>query len=341
MKIRPLMDGESILQPGSDKVIQLRQRGTSDGNPNRMNQEAEQISPQARKLKQGGCWDQAVAMYTRCLELDPYNHWYPFQRAETFFMAVDGPTQIMLYDLAIADARYTIMLDPTCQPAWTLMIRCHIDSMDLEQAGSLCEEAIRLFPRGAERHDMFKGMRIEIRQKKQQSQNWDSTRFYEVADDKDSLYFFYSAGMIKEGHPEVLAVDLPYPYPCSDRIMKQLRKEKEKHGSFPFTLGTSIWIKKNKQWVSPIPVTNKQQRKQIFKHLMTKTNPKSKVVVLKVDSTSKENRPQPLTQEQAEAYIDEIVKNASQVQAMYNRGEKLVAESFITSFGSLSLGGDN
>ena len=81
------MEGESILQPGSDKVIQLRQRGTSDGNPNRMNQEAEQISPQARKLKQGGCWDQAVAMYTRCLELDPYNHWYPFQRAETFFVS--------------------------------------------------------------------------------------------------------------------------------------------------------------------------------------------------------------------------------------------------------------
>jgi len=321
-----------MLQPGSHEVIQLRRRGTSDGNPNRINQEAEQISPQARRLKQGECWDQAVAMYTRCLELDCYNHWYSFQRAETLWMAASkGHGALKILDLAIEDAKYTINLDRKCQPAWSLLIRCLIDSMDLEQAGIVCEDAIRFFPRGAERHDMFKGLKIEIRQMKQQSQNWDSTRFYEVADDKDSLYFFYSAGMIKEGHPEVLAVDLPHPYPCSDRIMKQLRKEKENHGSFPFTLGTSIWIKKNKQWVSPIPVTSKQQRKQIFKRLMTKTDPKSKVVVLKVDSTSKENRPQPLTQEQAEAYIDEIVKNASQVQAMYSRGEKLVAESFIAS----------
>eukprot|EP00984_Skeletonema_dohrnii_P019059 scaffold9053_cov187-Skeletonema_dohrnii-CCMP3373.AAC.1 len=167
---------------------------------------------------------------------------------------------------------------------------------------------------------------IEIRQMKQQFQNGAPARIYEIADSNDSLYFFYSAGMIKEGHPEVLAVDLPYPDPCTDRIMKQLRKEKEEHGSFPFTLGTSIWIKKSKQWVSPISVTSKQQRKQIFKHLMTRTDPKSKVVVLKVDSTSKENRPQPLTKEQAETYIDKIVKNASQVQALYNRGEKLVAD---------------
>ena len=78
-KIRPLIiEGESILQPVW---------GTSDGNPNRMNQEAEQISPQARRLKQGGCFDQAIAMYTRCLELDCYNHLYSFQRAETLYVS--------------------------------------------------------------------------------------------------------------------------------------------------------------------------------------------------------------------------------------------------------------
>jgi len=258
-------------------------------------------------------------------------------------MAADGPGQQKLYKLAIQDAKYTIMLDPKCQPAWSLLIRCLIDSMDLEQAGIVCEDAICLFPRGAERHDMFKDMKLQIYQEKQrqkQRQNRDP-QIYEVADSNDSLYFFYSTGMAKQGHPEFLAVDLPYPYPCSNRIFKQLRKEFEEHGSFPFTLGTSIWIDETKQWVSPIPVTIKKQRKQIFKHLMTKTNPKSKVVVLKVDSTSKENRPRPLTKDQAETYIDEIVKNASQVQALYNRGEKLVAESFIASFGSLSLGEDN
>jgi hypothetical protein len=75
---------------------------------------------------------------------------------------------------------------------------------------------------------------------------------------------------------------------------------------------------------------------------MTRTDPKSKVVVLKVDSSSsKETPPQPLTKEQAESYIGEIVKNAPQVQALYNRGEKLVADSFITSFVSLSLGEDD
>ncbi len=73
--------------PGSEKAILLRQKGTSDGDLTRMNEEAEEISPKARKLKQGWRFDEAVAMYTRCLELDRYNHFYSFQRAETFFVS--------------------------------------------------------------------------------------------------------------------------------------------------------------------------------------------------------------------------------------------------------------
>ena len=256
-------------------------------------------------------------------------------------MASIGPAALTLLGLATEDARYTILLEPSCQPAWSLMIRCCIDSMDLDQAESLCEVAIRLFPRGAERHAMFKRLKLEINQMKQRFRHINFYRICDVADFNDNLYFFYSIGMVKDGDPEVLSVDLPYPDPCSHRIMKYLKKKKEESGSFPFSLGTSIWIAKTKQWVSPIPVTDQKQRKQIFKHLMTKTDPKSKVVVLKVDSTSKETHPQPLTEEQAEAYIGEIVKNASQAQALYNRGEKLVADSFTTSFGTLSLGGDN
>ena len=68
---------------------------------------------------------------------------------------------------------------------------------------------------------------------------------------------------------------------------------------------------------------------------MTKTSPKSKIVVLKMDSTSKESRPEPLTEEQAEAYIGEIVKNASKVQALYNRGQKLVADDFVASLAGI------
>ncbi len=120
--------------------------------------------------------------------------------------------------------------------------------------------------------------------------------------------------------------------------MKCLKQEKDRNGSFPFTLGTSIWIDETKQWVSPIPVTVKKQRQQIFKYLMTRTNHKSVVVVLKVGSTSKKSRPEPLSKEQAEAYIGEIVKNAHSVQALYNRGEKLDTS---LALGQLSLGEDN
>lgn len=81
------MNGESIVESGSDEAKQLRQKGTSDGDPTRMNEEAEAISPEARRLKLEGRFDQAVAMYTRCLELDCYNHWYSFQRAETLWVS--------------------------------------------------------------------------------------------------------------------------------------------------------------------------------------------------------------------------------------------------------------
>jgi len=321
-----------------DKAIQLRQKGTSDGNPTRMNEEAEEISHEARRFKREERFDQAVAMYTHCLELDCYNHCYSFYRAETLWLAANRQSRIL--HLAIHDAQYTITLDPTCQPAWSLMIRCLIDSLLLEQAGSACDEAIRLFPRGSERHAMFKTLKLEIHRAKQRYLQKNPVFTHEVADWNDSLYFFYTTRMVKKGHPELLSVDLPYPNPCSNSIMKHLKKEKDNNGSYPFSLDTSIWIDETKQWVLPIPVTVKKQRKQIFKHLMTKTNPKSQVVVLKVDNTSKhkESRPQPLTKEKAEAYIEEIVKNAPRVQALYNRGEKLVSETFPASSGSLSLG---
>lgn len=242
-------------------------------------------------------------------------------------------SRLSLLEPAVVDCKYTIALDPTCQEAWSLLIRCLTDLCELEQAEYMCEEALRRFPRGAERHGMFKIMKRDIHTLKQQLQNnKDSFFTYEVSDHNDSLYFFYTNGMSRNGHPEVLSVDLPFPDPCSNRIMRRLKKEKDDSGSFPFSLGTSIWIHKTKQWVSPIPVTNEKHRKQILKYLMTRTkDKKSKIVVLKVDGTSKESRPEPLTEEQAEAYIGEIVKNTSKTQALYNRGEKLVADSFIAS----------
>ena len=111
----------------------------------------------------------------------------------------------------------------------------------------------------------------------------------------------------------------------------------KRNGSFQLSLGTSIWIKKTKQWVSTIPVTDQMHRKKIFKHLMTRTDPKSKIVVLKVESSNKMAPTQPLSKEQAKSFIGEIMKNAHQVQALYNqgntynRGEKLVGDSFIAS----------
>jgi hypothetical protein len=56
------------------------------GNPLRLNPEAERLSAEARKLKQSGRYDQAA--YTKCLELDRFNH-YCFIVAETFMLAFD------------------------------------------------------------------------------------------------------------------------------------------------------------------------------------------------------------------------------------------------------------
>jgi hypothetical protein len=75
-------------------------------------------------------------------------------------------------------------------------------------------------------------------------------------------------------------------------------------GSESLALG-DVFQASTKQWISPIPVTNKKDRGKIFKHLMTQSGPSSKVVVLKVDSCKK--APSALTDEQAQAYISQIV----------------------------------
>jgi hypothetical protein len=100
-------------------------------------------------------------------------------------------------------------------------------------------------------------------------------------------------------------------------------KEMMKEGSESLALG-DIFQAQTKQWISPIPVTNKEDRKKIFEHLMTQSDPSSKVVVLKVDSCKK--APSALTDVQAQAYICQIVKNAHEVRTRFNRGEKLIEE---------------
>ena len=86
-KLVPFLNGECLIEHWSDKEIELCQKGTSVGDPARMNEEAEKIAPAARRLKQGGCYDQAISMYTHCLELDCYNHWYSFHRAEALWVS--------------------------------------------------------------------------------------------------------------------------------------------------------------------------------------------------------------------------------------------------------------
>jgi tetratricopeptide (TPR) repeat protein len=314
--IVPLLnDAKIMVIPGSDQMLELRHRGTSDGSPLRLNPEAERLAVEARKLKQSGRYDKAIAMYTECLELDPFNHWYSFHRGETFMLAD-------VYNGSIEDAKYTILLDPKCECAWTMLIRSYIDTGDLEAAELTNNNALQFFPRSAERYRYFKHFKSDITQK--------STKrlggvVIDVADFKDEIFYFYTKGFVKNYQVEFLAIDLPFHLgdPYSQRILKFIIKEKMKEGSESLALG-DVFQTPTKLWISPIPVTNKKDRVKIFTHLMTSSDPSSKVVVLKVDSCKK--APSALTDEQAQAYISQIVKNAHEVQTRYNRGEKLIAE---------------
>jgi tetratricopeptide (TPR) repeat protein len=314
--ITPLFsDGKIVVIPGSDKMKELRRRGTSDGNPLRLNPEAERLATEARKLKQAGIYDKAIAMYTKCLELDRFNHWYSFHRGETFMLAD-------VYNGSIEDAKYTILLDPKCECAWTMLIRSCIDTGDLDTAEVTNDNALQFFPRSSERYRYFKHFETEIFQKR-------TKRFggvlIDVADFRDEIYFFYTKGFVKNYQVEFLAIDLPFHLgdQNSQRILKFIMKEKMKEGSESLALG-DVFQAPTKQWISPIPVTNKKDLKKIFQHLMTQTDPSSKVVVLKVDSCKK--APPALTNDQAQAYISQIVKNAHEAKTRYNRGEKLIEE---------------
>ena len=313
--IMPLFnDGKIVVIPGSDEMLELRRRGTSDGNPLRLKPEAERLATEARKLKQTGYYDKAIAMYTKCLELDRFNHWYSFHRGETFMLAD-------VYNGSIEDAKYTILLDPKCEYAWTMLIRSYIDTGDIDTAEVTNNNALQFFPRSAERYHFFKHFKSDIAQRR-------TKRFggvvIDVADFRDEIYFFYTKGFVKNYQVEFLAIDLPLLLgdQYSERILKFIIKEKMTKGSESLALG-DVFQAPTKQWISPIPVTNKKDREKIFEHLMA-SDPSSKVVVLKVDSCKK--APMALTNEQAQAYISQIVKNAHEVKTRYNRGEKLIED---------------
>jgi tetratricopeptide (TPR) repeat protein len=315
--IMPLLnDGKIVMIPGSDQMLELRRRGTSSDNPLRLNPEAERLAAEARKLKQSGRYDKAIAMYTKCLELDRFNHWYSYHRGETFMLAG-------LYNGSIDDAKYTILLDPKCECAWTMLIRSYIDTGDIDTAEVTNNSALQFFPRSAEDYYIFKHFKSEITQKR--TKRIGGT-VIDVADFRDEIYYFYTKGFVKNHQLEFLAIDLPYQLgdPYSKRILKFIMKEKMKEGSESLALG-DVFQASTKQWISPIPITNKKDREKIFQHLMTQSDPSnSKVVVLKVDRCKK--APSALTDEQAQAYISQIVKNAHEVKTRYNRGEKLIEE---------------
>jgi len=231
-----------------------------------------------------------------------------------------------LYQNAIEDARRAILLEPTEGMAWTLLIRCLIDSLQLDLAQMVVDQALDLFSPGAERYGMLKGLKRQIRMAKQQLGN--RPRIVEVGDYGDCLCYFYTIGMIKTDQTEILAVDLPFQLgdSISARILHKLVEEGgqlSQRGS-ALQLGDTVpGPGRNNYWLSAIPVTDKKQVEVLRRHLMTQCDPMEKgILVLKVDKRS--TPPPPLTQEQAKAYVAQIVDSAPQAKQRYNRGEKLV-----------------
>lgn len=320
----------------SSEEQERRRRGTSANDPSRLNREAEKIAVEARKLKRSAQYDQAIVMYTRAIELDPFNHEYFHHRAETYSMAE-------LHPLAKTDA--LCALDLMCREedrdecfclAFLTLIRAYIDMHDLEMANNYIDTALRVVPVSDPSHHFVLGYKQWLESQDPNLCNWSIRPVY---DDGDEILFAYSDGLHNRFHQqELLVVDIPTaadkkgdPTWFARELIKYVALEKM--GSKPLALGDVFMMKKTGHWISAIPVTHKEDRKAIDRSLTCRGKLLSNLVVLKVDKP--DEKPCPFSEAQAKAYIAAIAKNASKCQALYNRGAKLVKDDVLLAIQNL------
>ena len=85
VKPSPRYDHHLVMLLAPGKQAERSRLGSSFEDPRRLNMEAERLAVEARVMKKAKQNQGAFDLYSKCIELDPFNHEYFHHRSETLW----------------------------------------------------------------------------------------------------------------------------------------------------------------------------------------------------------------------------------------------------------------
>ena len=315
----------NLLAP--DKQAERRRLGSSFEDPSRLNPEAERLAVEARVMKKAKQNQGAFTMYSKCIELDPFNHRYFHHRSETLLNAKE-------FELARSDCQIGLDLcfpfgdykdDEEFSLLWCTLTRVCMDVREYTDAAHYCDMGLSFvsdsltFSRNVLNN--YRGHLTEILE--EAPNDFAQVTVRGVGHPNDKLLFVYTTKVLKPecpNQPELLSVDLDVSMPYAE-IINFIIADKIKEWS----QGLGVLEKCNvfkvpglDYWVTAIPVWSLNDRSVIKSRLMCQCVGRFGIVLLKVDQGE-----EPPVEVDAELYVKSIVRNAHKCENYYKRGRKL------------------
>jgi tetratricopeptide (TPR) repeat protein len=308
--------GHSALRSNAEE---RRRLGTSANDPSRINSQAETIAQNGKQVLDAGRYPEAIKLFTQAISLDPFNHTYFYSRSLAFYRAKN-------FDFAIINSQFVLELiqpglDPFFCRAWCTMIQSMMGIQNYSKAQSYLAMALDI----VDESDPYLWVLKEIQSDLQSlmSDPNSPVAINVLRDPGDDYFCIYTNGLINRSQPELLVVDISTEEgdTLPSKIVGHVLEDKMKE---PLRLG-DVFQTPWGHWVSAFPVTSTDHCKALHSSLMCQAQEDINVVVLKLD----ESEPPVYSQEQATAYIAEIVKNAPLSSNRYSQGLKLVVDSVL------------
>ena len=328
-----------------------RRRRGSSANTSRVNPDAERFAIKARIFKKAKQSKQAYELYTKAIGLDPYNHYYFHHRAETCFNAKH-------FELGMWDAQFGLDLcqdnierykrDECFALLWCTLTRCCIELGQFDKAEKYCGTGIMVIDENNSIADFALNILHNYNNEIQdvlRSTSWidyERVMIKPVRNEGNRLGFVYSVKLASTespprdaapDQPEFLCVDDDGAMPTSELYDYIFNKKIVEWSSDPGSLerddGSAFkvypWHKElqlgTNYWATIMLVRDVNARNTIQSHLMCDCLKDSKIVILKLE----ESKECPTVD--IPAYVASIVRNASQCEEMYDRGQKLAMDT--------------
>ena len=301
--------------------------GTSENDQSRENERALRLTREGLQAKRAGRIEEAIMMYSLSIEVDGYYH-HSFHNRCAAYKLLD------MWDMVRIDAERCLQLLESFPLAWCNVIQGCYYTLDFDGARKAAEQARVLADRTNPQYhflpDQITWLDMQLSNPYQYP-----LAIKPIFNEGDELAFVYTDGLRLRQQQELLVVDLPTSAAIlvQQKIISGLIMTKQVKPNKKLALGKVLKVGAYK--ILAIPIDDDDQIRAVKWSLLGQRVPWREmkpddelnpggVVLLKI---YKGNAVVPeITEAEAKAYVDAVVANAGECEALYGKGRRLVED---------------